>query len=79
MCFQPTILEYNFGNSALCCFSLVSAAFFIALNRIKNFFELHMVILMWASIKDLTSVIIHPGNKFAMDAKETKEIFLYKT
>lgn len=34
---------------------------------------------MWASIKDLLSVVIHSGNKFVIDAEGTKETFFYKT
>lgn len=81
ICFQPTILKYSFGNSAYsrCCFNLVPAAFVIALKIAESFFELHIVILMQASIKDLTSVTIYSGNKFAMDTEETKETFFYQT
>lgn len=59
---KSTILEFQ-----------PNVAFVTALNIIKSFFELHIVILMWASIKDLTRVIIHSGNKFAMDAEGTEE------
>lgn len=55
-----------------------SCSIFIALKIIKSLFQLHIVILMQASIKDLTSVTIHPGNKFAMDNEETKGTFFYK-
>lgn len=55
-----------------------SCSIFIALKIIQSLFEFHIVILMQASIKDLTKVTIHPGHKFAMDNEETKGTFIYQ-
>ena len=57
----------------------VPAAFVVALKIIQSFFEVHMEILVQASIKDLISVNIYSGDKFAVDTEEAKETFFHQT